>query len=249
MDLNSDMGEAFGIYQLGDDEGLLDVVTSANVACGFHAGDPQVMLRTVEGAVSGGVHVGAHVSYRDLVGFGRRALDATPAEITADVIYQIGALDGAARANGTRVRYVKPHGALYNTMAVQQPVAEAVVAAVRAYDTSLAILTLPGSAVIPVAGSAGITTVTECFADRAYTPDGHLVPRRESGAVITDADTVVRRATEMATTGTVEAIDGTRIRVNAASMCVHSDTPGAAGLARRIRKAFEAAGVEVAPFN
>ena len=249
MDLNSDMGEAFGIYKLGDDEALLDVVTSANIACGFHAGDPQVMLRTVEGAVSRGVHIGAHVSYRDLVGFGRRNIDATQAEITADVIYQIGALDGAARANGSRVRYVKPHGALYNTMAVKRPVAEAVVAAVRAYDPSLAVVTLPGSEVIPAARAAGITAVTECFADRAYTPDGHLVPRREAGAVITGADAVVRRATEMATAGTVEAIDGTRIHVGAVSMCVHSDTPGAADLARRIRKAFESAGVEVAPFN
>jgi UPF0271 protein len=249
VDLNSDMGEAFGVYRLADDEALLDFVTSANVACGFHAGDPETMIRTVEGAVRRGVRVGAHPSYRDLVGFGRRALDATPAEITADIIYQIGALDGVARACSTRVSYVKPHGALYNTMTVHQPTAQAVVAAVRAYDPSMPVLTLPGSAVIDAAAAAGVTALCECFADRAYTPEGRLVPRRQDGAVLVDEDAVVSRAVEMATAGTVEAIDGSRIEVHAASMCLHSDTPGAVALARRIRHALDMADVEVTPFT
>ncbi len=249
MDLNSDMGEGFGIYRLGDDDALLEVVTSANIACGFHAGDPQIMTSTVQAAARRDVHIGGHVSYRDLVGFGRRALDASPAEITADVIYQLGALAGVARACGTSVRYVKPHGALYNTMAVHRPTAEAVVAAVRTYDRSLPILTLPGSELIDAARAAGVTPLTECFADRAYTPDGRLVSRRQPGAVLSDEDTVVARAVEMAAEGTLVAIDGTRIKVDAVSMCVHSDTPGAAKLAHRIRDGLEAAGVTVGPFT
>lgn len=249
MDLNSDMGEGFGIYQLGDDQALLDVVTSANIACGFHAGDPQTMIRTVQGAAERGVHVGAHVSYRDLIGFGRRNIDATPAEITADILYQLGALAAVARSCGTAVRYVKPHGALYNTMATHRPTAEAVVAAVRDYDPALPILTLPGSVLIDAARDAGVTAITECFADRAYTSEGRLVPRRQPGAVLTDDDTVVKRALRMATDGTVEAVDGTPIDIHAASMCVHSDTPGAAHLARRIRDALDNAGVTVAAFT
>jgi UPF0271 protein len=249
MDLNSDMGEGFGMYRLGDDQALLKVVTSANIACGFHAGDPQIMIRTVQGAVDRGVHVGAHVSYRDLVGFGRRNIDATPAEITADVLYQLGALAAVARSCGTTVRYVKPHGALYNTMATHRPTAEAVVAAVRAYDSTLPILTLPGSVLIDAARDADVTAITECFADRAYTPEGRLVPRRQPGAVLADDDTVVKRAVRMATDGTVEAVDGTSIDLHAATMCVHSDTPGAADLARRIRNALDSAGVTVAPFT
>lgn len=248
MDLNSDMGEAFGMYRMGDDEALLDVVSSANVACGFHAGDPQVMAKTVRGAVERDVVVGAHVSYPDLVGFGRRPMAATPAEVTADVIYQLGALDGVARTCGSRVRYVKPHGALYNTMAVDGATAQAVVDAVAAYDKGLPVLTLPGSVLVDIARRAGVTPVLECFADRAYTPEGKLVPRGTPGAVISDEDEVLERSALMATADTVRAVDGTEVRLGAATMCLHSDTPGAAKLAAAIRARLEAAGVTIQAF-
>ncbi|MQY08352.1 LamB/YcsF family protein [Actinomadura macrotermitis] len=246
IDVNADLGEGFGRWDLGDDDALLEVVTSANVACGFHAGDPLIMRRVCAGAVARGVTIGAQVSYRDLAGFGRREMDVAPAELTAEVLYQIAALDGVARAEGGRVAYVKPHGALYNRI-VRDPVQAAAVAdAVRAYDPALPLLTLPGSAVHEAAG--GLTVVAECFADRAYTPAGALVSRREPGAVIHDRDAVVARAVRMAAEGTVEAVDGSVVDIPARSLCVHGDTSGAVGLARAVRAALAEAGVRVEPF-
>ena len=243
VDLNADVGESFGAWTLGDDDAVLDVVTSANVACGFHAGDPVTLLRTVRAAARRGVVVGAQVSYPDLVGFGRRDMELTDAEIEADVLYQLGALAGLARAAGTEVRYVKPHGALYNRAARDPAVASVIAAAVRRYDPGLPLLLLAGSPGAEAAGAVG-----ECFADRAYTPEGRLVSRREPGAVLTDPDEVVDRAVRMAAEGTVTATDGSTVVVDAASICVHGDTPGAAELARRVRAGLAAAGIAVAPF-
>jgi 5-oxoprolinase (ATP-hydrolysing) subunit A len=243
LDLNSDLGEGFGRWALGDDAALLQVVTSANVACGFHAGDPATMERTVRTAVEHGVAIGAQVSYPDLVGFGRRELDVAPADLTADVLYQLGALEAFARAAGSRVRYVKPHGALYNRI-VRDPVqAAAVVEAVRRYDPALPLLTLPGSAAMAAAAEAGVPAVGEGFADRAYTPEGRLVSRREPGAVLDDPERVAARAVRMATEGRVETADGGEVTVEVRSLCVHGDTPGAVELARAVRAALEAAGV------
>lgn len=246
MDLNADVGESFGAYTMGDDESLLAVVTSANVACGFHAGDPVVMTRTVEAAIRRGVAVGAHVGYRDLHGFGRREIVHEPDQLRADIVYQLGALDAIARSLGTSVRYVKAHGALYNTAARDGVVARALVDAVASFG--LPVLTLPGSAVTCAGEAAGVRVVAECFADRAYLPDGSLAPRSTAGAVIEDPDVVVARAVSMATDGVVRAVDGSEVKVAADSMCLHGDTPGAAALAAAVRDAFDAAGVAVEPF-
>ena len=248
MDLNSDLGEGYGRWTLGDDDALLDVVTSANVACGFHAGDPATIDRTVRTAVDRGVAVGAQVAYPDLVGFGRREMDVLPDDLTADVLYQLGALDAFARAAGSRVRYVKPHGALYNRIAGDPVQAAAVVEAIRRYDPALPLLTLPGSAAMQAAGEAGITAVGEGFADRAYTPEGRLVSRREPGAVLHDPDQVAARAVRMATEGRVESADGTEVAVQIRSLCVHGDSPGAVGLARAVRAALDQAGVRLVAF-
>jgi 5-oxoprolinase (ATP-hydrolysing) subunit A len=245
IDLNADLGEGFGPWRLGDDLALLSIVTSANVACGFHAGDPLIMRRTCAAAVERGVTIGAQVSYRDLAGFGRREMDVAPDELTAEVLYQLAALDGIARVEGGRVRYVKPHGALYNRI-VRDPVqAEAVAAAVRAYDPALPMLTLPGSVLHQV---PGVTVVNESFADRAYNPDGTLVSRREPGAVIDDEHSVAARVVRMAVDGTVEAVDGTEVRVDARSICVHGDTPGAVALARAVRTMLERADIRLGSF-
>jgi UPF0271 protein len=248
IDLNADLGESFGAYTMGDDAALLDVVTSASVACGFHAGDPTVMTRTVRLAVERGVVVGAHVGYRDLQGFGRRDIAMPSPQLTADVLYQIGALDGIARANGARVAYVNAHGALYNTAAVDPDVARALVEAVRAFDPSLPVLSLPGSEVFKACAEAGLRAVGECFADRAYDADGRLVPRSRSGAVIHEPDAVVSRALAMASAGQIVADDGATVRLAVESMCVHGDTPGAAALAAAVRDALVFAGVELRPF-
>ncbi|MFC9977549.1 LamB/YcsF family protein [Spirillospora sp. NPDC127200] len=246
IDINADLGEGFGVWRLGDDAALLEVVTSANVACGFHAGDPLTLRRVCAAAVARGVTIGAQVSYRDLAGFGRREMDVAPEELTAEVLYQIAALDGVARAEGGRVAYVKPHGALYNRIVRDAVQARAVVAAVRAYDAALPMLTLPGSAVHEVAD--GLAIVAECYADRAYTPAGTLVSRREPGAVLHDPEAVARRAVRMAVDGTVAAIDGTEVALDARSVCVHGDTPGAVELARAVRAALAGAGVAAEPF-
>lgn len=249
MDLNSDLGEGFGIWKLGDDDALLGLVTSANVACGFHGGDPTIMRHVCEQAAGNGVAIGAQVGYRDLPGFGRRHIDVDPRELVNDVIYQIAALDGFARVAGSRVAYVKPHGALYNTIVGDASQAAAVVDAVSRYDATLPVLGLPGSEWLRLAARAGLQTVAEAFADRAYTPEGHLVSRRLDGAVLDDPDLIVRRCLQMAQAGTVTAIDGTVIENQARSICVHGDTPGAVEIARAVRAALTEAGVELRSFT
>jgi 5-oxoprolinase (ATP-hydrolysing) subunit A len=249
IDLNADLGEGFGVWRLGDDEALLSIVTSANIACGFHAGDPLTLRRSCAGAVARGVAIGAQVSYRDLAGFGRREIDVPAEELTAEVLYQIAALDGIARAEGGRVSYVKPHGALYNRIARDRAQADAVVAAIAAYDPGLPLLTLPGSVAGQAAAAAGLPVAAEAFADRAYTRDGALVSRRQPGAVLTDPGEVARRAVTMVTRGTVVSADGQEVAVRAQSVCVHGDTPGAVELARAVRTGLETAGVRLAPFT
>ena len=248
IDLNADLGESFGRWTLGDDDAMLEVVTSANVACGFHAGDPSVLRHSCEQAAARGVAVGAQVGYRDLPGFGRRFVDVAPAELTDDVIYQIGALEGFARVAGTRVKYVKPHGALYNAIVHHEAQAAAVVEAVLAYDRTLPVMGLPGSVWLRLAQAAGLTTVGEAFADRAYTPEGTLVSRREPGAVLHDPAEIARRCVRIATKGEVVAVDGTVVAAPAGSLCVHGDSPGAVEIARQVRAGLEAAGVELTPF-
>ncbi|HEY6500340.1 MAG TPA: 5-oxoprolinase subunit PxpA [Streptosporangiaceae bacterium] len=249
IDLNADLAEGFGVWRLGDDEALLAVVTSANIACGFHAGDPLILRRCCAAAVARGVAIGAQVSYRDLAGFGRREMDVPADELTAEVLYQIAALDGIARAEGGRVRYVKPHGALYNRIARDPVQAQAVTAAVAAYDRSLPMLTLPGSVAAQVAADAGLRAAAEAFADRAYTAEGTLLSRREPGAVLSDVAEVTARAVGMATRGQVTAIGGQEIAVEPESICVHGDTPGAVELARSVRRGLEEAGVRLASFT
>ncbi|WP_053657030.1 LamB/YcsF family protein [Streptomyces sp. MMG1121] len=248
IDLNADLGEGFGRWTLTDDDALLSVVTSANVACGFHAGDPSVMRRVCDLAAERGVRIGAQVSYRDLAGFGRRAMDVPGDELAAETAYQIGALRVFAQAAGAEVAYVKPHGALYNRTVHDADQAAAVVAGVKLAGGTLPVLGLPGSRLLAAAADAGLTAVPEAFADRAYTPAGTLVPRREPGAVVSDEDAVVRRALAFAVDGAVEAVDGTTVPVAARSLCVHGDTPGAARIAARVRAALQAAGVEVGAF-
>jgi UPF0271 protein len=233
VDLNADLGEGFGIWRLGDDSALLEVVTSANVACGFHGGDASTMRRVCAEAAARGVAVGAQVGYRDLAGFGRRRIDYRYQELRDEVLYQIAALDGFCRVAGTRVRYVKPHGALYHAAGADEEQAAAVVAAAAEYDPPLPVLCLPGSRLSRHATEAGLRAVAEGFADRRYTPEGGLVPRTEPGAVL-PPDAAVAQATELV--GRVESI------------CVHGDTPGAVALARRVRDALERAGASVAPF-
>ncbi|MGV9505002.1 LamB/YcsF family protein [Streptomyces tendae] len=247
IDLNADLGEGFGRWTLTDDDALLSVVTSANVACGFHAGDPSVMRRVCDLAAERGVRIGAQVSYRDLAGFGRRAMDVPAEELAAEVAYQIGALRVFAEAAGARVAYVKPHGALYNRTVHDAEQARAVVAGVRLAGGALPVLGLPGS-LLTAAADAGLTGVPEAFADRAYTARGTLVPRREAGSVVTDEDAVVRRAVAFAVEGSVEAVDGTAVAVAARSLCVHGDTPNAARIAARVRDALEGSGVGIGAF-
>ncbi|GAB3259841.1 5-oxoprolinase subunit PxpA [Alteromonas gracilis] len=248
IDLNSDVGESFGQWRLGDDEAILGLVTSANVACGFHAGDPSTLRRCCETAVREGVRVGAQVGYRDLAGFGRRFIDMDPAELGDDVIYQIGALDAMARAAGTRVSYVKPHGALYNAVVHHEEQACAVVEAVTAYDASLPLLGLPGSVLLRRAEEAGLRVVREAFADRGYTPEGTLVSRREPGALLEDPDEVAARVVRLVTEGVIVAVDGSEVAVGADSVCLHGDTPGAVAMARAVRAALEEADVAVGAF-
>jgi 5-oxoprolinase (ATP-hydrolysing) subunit A len=248
VDLNSDLGESFGAWRLGDDEALLDVVTSANVACGFHAGDPSTMRRTVRAAAARGVAVGAQVSYPDLVGFGRRAMDVAPEDLAADVLYQLGALEAMCRDAGIRVRYVKAHGALYHRAADDPACASAVADAVRRYDPALPLLGPPRTALARAAEQAGLAFAAEAFADRGLQPDGRLVPRGTPGAVLSDEAEVVDRAVRMVLEGTAVATDGTPVEVEAGSLCVHGDTPGAARLARLVRDGLVGAGVAVRPF-
>jgi len=248
LDLNSDLGEGFGQWQLGDDEALLGVVTSANVACGFHAGDGSIMRVVCEKAAERGVAIGAQVGYRDLPGFGRRFIDIESQALTQDVIYQVGALQAFAKIAGSRVAYVKPHGALYNAIVHHEEQAAAVVAAVVALDPTLPVLGLPGSVWLRLAQEAGLMTVSEAFADRAYTPEGTLVSRRLPGAVLTDADAIARRCVAIATGDPVTDVDGGSLVLTAGSICVHGDTAGAVEIARRVKDGLQEAGVTVASF-
>ncbi len=248
IDLNADLGESFGEWVLGDDDAMLQVVTSANVACGFHAGDPRTLQRTVAKAVERGVVIGAQVAYRDLAGFGRRFLDSEPDELTADVLYQIGALEALCRVAGTRVAYVKPHGALYNAAVHHEGHAHAVVEAVRAYDPGLPLMGLPGSRLLQVARDAGLRTISEAFADRGYTAAATLVSRREPGALLHDPEQVAARMLRLVAEGALTAVDGTDVAIHAESICTHGDSPGAVAMARAVRSALEAAGVSIKPF-
>jgi 5-oxoprolinase (ATP-hydrolysing) subunit A len=249
IDLNADLGEGFGAWTAGADEELLGVVTSANVACGFHAGDPVIMRRVCAEAVRRGVAIGAQVGYRDLVGFGRRRIDIAPEDLSADVLYQLGALDGFARTAGDRVRYLKPHGALYHAAATDAGQAGAVVSALLAWDQPLPVLTLPGSALASAAEAAGLPVVIEAFCDRGYRPDGSLVPRDQPGAVLHEAAAIADRALAMVTVGEVAAVGGSPVAVRPASLCVHGDTPGAAAIARAVRERLTGAGVRLAAFS
>lgn len=248
MDLNSDLGESLGAWRMGDDAAMLDVVSSANVACGFHAGDAAGILATLRAAQARGVVVGAHVAYPDLAGFGRRNMDVASADLVADVIYQIGALQGLATAAGTTVRYVKPHGALYNTIAHDKRQAHDVIQAMREIDPSLVLMALAGSPLVQWARDAGLRVVAEAFADRAYTPQGELVSRREKGAVLHDAEAIAQRMVRLVQEGTLEAIDGSTVRIEADSICVHGDSPGAVAIARQLRSRFEQDGITIASF-
>ncbi len=239
IDLNSDIGESFGAYQLGADEAVLKSITSANVACGYHAGDPAVMRRTVRLAVEAGVAIGAHPGFPDLEGFGRREMRMTPRDVEDMVLYQIGALAGIAAAEGTRLSHVKAHGALYN-MAVKDPaLADAIARAVRGFDRRLILFGLPGSELLRAGRDAGLNVAAEGFADRAYEADGSLTPRTRAGSVIEDADAVVSRAVRMVTDGRVTAVNGAEITLDIQTLCTHGDTPGAAGLTRRLREGLE----------
>ena len=247
IDLNSDLGEAFGTWPMGQDGLLMPVISSANVACGFHAGDPCTIRQTIRLARKHGVAVGAHPGLPDLVGFGRREMQVTPAEVEDMVLYQVGALAAIARHEGVRLQHVKAHGALYNMACRDEALAEAIARAVVAFDPTLVLFGLPGSALLQAGLDAGLPVAAEAFADRAYQPDGSLAPRSQPGAVIHDVDAVVARAVAMVTEQSVAATDGSTIEFEADTICLHGDTPGAAALAVAIRRGLEDAGVTIAP--
>ncbi|GAA4566381.1 5-oxoprolinase subunit PxpA [Micromonospora coerulea] len=248
MDLNADLGEGFGIWRLGDDHALLGLVTSANVACGFHGGDASTMRRVCAAAAERGVAVGAQVGYRDLAGFGRRHIAYDFAELRDEVTYQLGALDAFCRLFHTRVRYLKPHGALYHAAASDEAQAAALVAAVSGYDHELPVLCPPGSVLAQLAMGAGLRVVAEGFADRNYLPNGSLVPRAAPNALVTDREQVAERAVKMATEGVVVAVDGRAVPCHVESICLHGDTPGAVAAAEMVRAALIDAGVTLTPF-
>ena len=245
IDLNSDLGESFGRWTLGDDATLMASISSCNVACGFHAGDPEVMRRTVRLARDNGVAIGAHPGLPDLVGFGRRPMIVTPAEVEAFVLYQIGALEAIARADGVKLQHVKPHGALYNMAIRDRALADAIARAVSAFDRSLLLFGLPGTELLRAGESSGLPIAAEGFADRAYEPDGSLTPRSHPDAVIHDPAIVVARAVRMAREGAVIARNGEEIPMRVATICTHGDTPGSHELARRLREGLEGAGIKV----
>ena len=248
VDLNADLAEGYGVWELGDDAAMLDIVTSANLACGFHAGNPVGLVRTCRAAAERGVRIGAQVGYFDLAGFGRRRIDVDPDELAADVIYQIGALQALARAAGSMLGYVKPHGALYNTIVEDGDQARAVAHAVHAVDPGLPVLGLAGSAFFEEAGRLGLRTVAEAFADRAYRPDGQLLSRREEGAVLHDPDEIAERVFTMVTAGQVTAVDGSVIGIEVESVCVHGDSPGAVQIATTVARRLRAGGISLAAF-
>ncbi len=249
VDLNADLAEGFGIWELGDDDAMLDIVTSANLACGFHAGNPVGLARTCRAAAARDVRVGAQVGYFDLAGFGRRRIEVAPAELTADVIYQIGALQALTRAAGTMLAYVKPHGALYNTIATDRDQARAVAEAVHAADPELPVLGLAGSVFFTEARRLGLRTVAEAFADRAYRSDGQLLPRSDSGAVLRDPVQIADRVLSMVETGSVTAVDGSVIAIKVESVCVHGDSPGAVEIAGSVRDRLLSGGITLAAFT
>jgi UPF0271 protein len=249
VDLNADLGESFGVWKLGDDEAMLDVVTSVNVACGFHAGDPATLLRTCRAAAERGVRIGAQVGYHDLTGFGRRFIDVEPDELTAEIIYQIGALQAIAQAAESTVSYVKPHGALYNTIVSHHDQARAVASAVHTVDPALAVLGLSGSVFFAEAEDLGLRTVPEAFADRAYRSDGQLLSRRAPNAVLHDVDEIADRVASMVKSGRVTAVDGSTIPVTVESVCVHGDSPGSVQIAHAVRDRLLADGVELRAFT
>lgn len=246
IDLNCDMGESFGAYTIGADEAVMPSITSANVACGYHGGDPGVMRRTVRLARAAGVAVGAHPGLPDLAGFGRREMRVTPGEVEDMILYQVGALAAVARSEGVTLQHVKAHGALYNMAARDRPLSDAIARAVHAFDPSLVLFVLPQSELQRAGEAAGLTVALEGFADRAYERDGSLTPRARAGAVIHDPDAVVQRAVRMAVDGTVTATDGRDIAMRVTTICTHGDTPGADELTRRLRAGLEAAGITVA---
>lgn len=245
IDLNSDIGESFGAYKLGDDAAVMEAVTSANVACGFHAGDPLVMKKTLENCAKKGVAAGAHPGYPDLVGFGRRNMKCTPDEEYADCLYQIGTLQAFCRANGMTLQHVKPHGAMYNQAAKDPALAAAIARAVRDAGEGIILMGLANSEFEKAAKELGVPFAAEAFADRGYMPDGSLVPRSQPGAVIHDPAKAAERVVRMVTEGTVEAVDGTIINFRPDSICMHGDTPEAVEMAKAVRAALEAAGVKV----
>jgi 5-oxoprolinase (ATP-hydrolysing) subunit A len=249
IDLNADLGEGFGVWQLGDDDAMLGIVSSANVACGFHAGDPAGLLRVCRSAAERGVRVGAQVSYRDLAGFGRRFIDVDADDLAADLVYQIGAPQAIARASGSAVSYVKPHGALYNTIVTNREQAAAVAQAVQIVDADLPVLGLAGSVFFDEAHRRGLRAVPEALADRAYQPDGRLVSRREPGAVLEDPAAIAERVAAMVDTGRVTAVDGSVIDVHVESVCVHGDSPGAVQIATAVRDRLKADGVDLKAFG
>jgi UPF0271 protein len=250
IDLNSDMGESYGPYRIGaPTEALMPWITSANVACGFHAGDPRVMRDTVERARAAGVGVGAHVGYPDRVGFGRRAMAMSTEEIATDVLYQIGALYAFCREAGVALRHVKAHGALYNQGERDPAVAAGIAEGIRRFGAPLVLVAPEGSAMAQAARAVGLPLAREGFADRAYRADGTLVPRRESGSVLTDPREVAERAVRLARDGRLTSVDGQSVAVAADTICIHGDTPGAETLAKAVRQALEAAGIAVVPFE
>ncbi|MFG1802292.1 LamB/YcsF family protein [Micromonospora carbonacea] len=248
MDLNADLGEGFGIWRLGDDEALLDLITSANVACGFHGGDPSTMRRVCAAAAERGVAVGAQVGYRDLAGFGRRHIAYAFGDLRDETTYQLGALDAFCRAYRTRVRYLKPHGALYHAVSADESQAAALIAAIDDFDRDLPVLCAPGSVLAQLATGAGLRVIAEGFADRGYLPNGTLVPRTALGALVSDPEQVAARAVRMATEQTVVAVDGTVVPCPVESICLHGDTPGAVASAELVRAALLDAGVTLTPF-
>lgn len=248
IDLNSDLGESFGAWKMGDDQAMLAIVTSANIACGFHAGDPSGILKTIAAALANHVTIGAHIGYRDLVGFGRRNMEPTYDELLGDCLYQIGALQGLAQACKTKVRYVKPHGALYNRIAHDMVQAKAVIDAICRIDDTLILMALAGSPLIEVAKKAGLQVVGEAFADRAYNSDGTLVSRREKGATLHDANLVAERMLTLVTSGKIEAQNGTMVAIGAQSICLHGDNKDAVIMAKAIAKRLIDAGVSLRSF-
>ncbi|HEY4132696.1 MAG TPA: 5-oxoprolinase subunit PxpA [Gemmatimonadaceae bacterium] len=247
IDLNCDMGESFGAYRIGADDAVFPFITSANVACGFHGGDASVMRTTIARAKELGVGIGAHPGFQDLIGFGRRNMDASPSEIYDLVVYQIGALLGFANAAGVRIQHVKAHGALYNMAVANAELAAAIARAVRDVDNTLILFGLPGSHLISEGQAVGLKTAGEAFADRNYMNDGSLVSRKRADAQVHDADEAVRRAIRMVREGKVMSIDGTDIPIDVQTICIHGDGPHAAEFAQRLRNAFENDGITVAP--